>query len=136
MVTGTQSPDANAEQYRPGTCNIGPEEQRRRRRLAGATTVVAVGWTVTVVLGQLPPPLLLAVFAPVMLAVEWYIEGRTAFCVRLAATGAYTFSGTTGDVEDQADHDVDVSRAIRITASAAALATAVTALLFLLVAWI
>jgi|GEM_PF-321988 len=133
MTPGVDIRDVSAEQYRPGTCNIGADERRRRRRLAGAATVVAAVWTVAVATGQLPSPLLLAVFAPVMLAIEWYIEGRTAFCVRLAATGEYTFSGTTGRVEDAADHDVDISRAVRITVSAGALATAVTAVLYLFV---
>lgn len=122
----------SGEAYRPGTCNIGDQERRQRRRLSYVATVLGIGWVVGVWLGYLPEPLLLVVFIPAMLAVEWSIESRTAFCVRLAARGRYSFDGRTDRVADEANHDVDVARAVRITVSAALVAAAITAVLYVL----
>lgn len=124
------SPSTLPPEYRPGTCNIGAAERRRRRQFAVVATVAASGWIGAVAIGVLPDPFMLLVFAPVMLAVEWTIEAQTAFCVRLAARGRYSFGGTRARVEDLDDRSVDAARAIRITLSAAAVATVTTALVY------
>lgn len=120
-------------EYRPGTCNIDAAERRRRRQYAVVAAIVAVTWVIVVAMGLFPDPSLLIVFVPVMLAIEWTIEAQTAFCVRLAVRGKYRIDGTTSVVDDPTDRSVDAARAVRITISAAAVATVVTALVYVIV---
>lgn len=93
---------------------------------------LAVGYGLVVALATLPPFLLVGIFVPVMLSVEWAIESRRSFCVRLALAGRYTFGDRDGEVDDQQSQLIDARTAVRITAVAAVIGAGVTALIYLL----
>lgn len=124
-MTETGSP-----RYDPGACNIGEAERRQRRRWARAglgfsgVYVLAVGG-----LG-LPSFLMLGLFVPLTLSLEWAIESRRAFCVRLAFAGKWRFGDRAGEVTDGGSRRRDARTAVQITAAAAVFAAALTLVVY------
>jgi len=113
-------------EYVPGRCNIGRQERRRRYRIAAIGFVVAALYVAWVALSDAPAVLAVGVFAPLAVAVEWYVQGREAFCVRLAARGRYSVEDETGRVESEDARRTDRQYAAKLTALSllvAALAT-------------
>jgi hypothetical protein len=120
----------SSDQYRPGACNIGEEERRRRGHLSAVSAAVAVAYTFAVILTTLPSFLLLGLFVPITLGVEWGIESRRAFCARLAFAGEFRFRGQRGSVEGGKRHRRDVATATRITAVAALIGATLTTVVY------
>lgn len=126
----------NASEYRPGYCNIGTDERKKRYTVAGISMVAALGYLGAVVVFALPSGLLLGLFALLSVAIEWYIQARTAFCARFALLGKYDFTGSggaVGTVDDRADRAADRRQAFRITTAAVTLAAALTSVVYLAV---
>ncbi|WP_435101730.1 hypothetical protein [Halarchaeum sp. P4] len=121
--------------YRPGACNIGRRERRRRYRFATAGFVVAAAIVVAVVLGALPEAILPAIFVPLAVAIEWFLQASKSFCVILGLLGKYSFEerGETGTVEDPEAHREDRASAVRITATSVVAAVLITAVVFAVV---
>jgi hypothetical protein len=121
--------------YEPGVCNIGRAEQSQRYTYAGVAAVVAVGYLGACLLLDLPSALLAGVFVPLALAVEWFVQARTSFCVRFALLGRYDApSGDVGEVTDRENRRADVRQSVRITALSIGVAALATAAVFALFA--
>jgi len=125
-----QLQDLDEGPYRPGACNIGPEEIARRRSAALGTTValVAVGLAI-LILGL--PPLARLLLAPVAVgaAVSWEQVFRK-FCVAFGAAGVRNF-GVLGVVTKVADRDAlrsDRRHALRMLVEGAFIGLAATVL--------
>lgn len=121
--------------YRPGACNIGRRERRRRYRFATTGFVVAAAIVVAVALGALPEALLPAIFVPLAVAIEWFLQASKSFCVILGMIGKYSFEeqGETGTVEDSDARREDRASAVRITITAVVVATLITAVAYVVV---
>jgi hypothetical protein len=124
------SPDGT--RYEPGSCNIGEGERRQRRRWAQGGLLIAVVYGVGVLALGLPSFLLLGLFVPLMLSLEWGIESRRAFCVRLAVAGQWRFGDRRGQVTDGGSRRQDATTAVQITAAAAVVAATLTVLVYAL----
>lgn len=83
--------------YRPGACNIGRAARRQRARVALVSLVGAVGYATLVLASDLPTLLLLGLFVPISLGIEWGLQARRSFCVTLALQGRYDFRETRTD---------------------------------------
>jgi len=115
--------------YRPAQCNIGRRGRRRRAAYAGVSALVAVAFVVAYLVGAIPRLLLIGVFAPLALAIEYAVQAYESFCVGFALLGKYDFSGeggSTGRVSDPSNRRDDQVYALRITAVSVALAALVT----------
>ncbi|GGM62602.1 hypothetical protein GCM10009017_10880 [Halarchaeum rubridurum] len=113
-------------------CNIGRRERRRRYTYAAAALVAAGAFVVGVVLGVVPQELVPALFVPLALAAEWYLQASKSFCAALALLGRYSFEDADehGAVEDPADRAADQQYAVQITATAVVVAALVTTVVF------
>ena len=91
-------------EYRPGICNIGPEEIARRR-MAGHIGLLATIVLFAVLVAFAAPPLLrLVVALPAAAAASGYLQARLRFCAGFGSRGVFNF-GRVGQMEDVADHD-------------------------------
>lgn len=88
--------------YRPGICNIGPEEIRRRRRAAISTSLFAAIVAVGIVLADLPQLARLAIFPFAAAAGVSWLQVFRKFCVAFGAAGVLNF-GVLGSTERVAD---------------------------------
>ncbi len=96
----TSEPDG----YRPGVCNIGPEEISRRRRGAWAATVLAVGVYLVLVAAAVPDVWRLVVALPAAAAAVSWLQVRERFCVGFGSAGVFNF-GAYGSTESIVDDD-------------------------------
>jgi len=122
--------------YRPGACNIGPEQRRRRFAVAVGAFALAGVQVLTTVLGWLPEPLLVGVFVPLAIGFEWGLQAHTAFCVRLAMLDRYDFrgaGGTAGEVTDPVNRRADDVQAAKLAVAGITFGAATTAVVVLAV---
>jgi len=102
--------------YRPGICNIGPEEIRRRRR-AGHIGLVATFVVLAVLIAVGAPPLTrLLVALPAAAAASGYLQAWFKFCAGFGSMGVFNFGplGETHQVVDDEARALDRSKARRI----------------------
>ncbi len=126
-ATGSSSAPIAGLEYRPGVCNIGPEEIARRRR-AGHVGVIAtvVAFVVLVAIGA-PPLARLLVAIPAVIAASGYLQAWLKFCAGFGSRGVFNL-GPVGDLEAIADPEaraLDRSRANRIGLASFAIGIAV-----------
>jgi hypothetical protein len=120
--------------YRPGACNIGPEEIARRRR--GGLTGVGIAVAVAIGLVAIGAPawtriLVFPFLAGGLISLE---QVRRRFCVGFAMAGLRNFGplGEPDKVVDTAERAADRRAALIMTAYMSALAAVTTALFVLL----
>jgi hypothetical protein len=121
--------------YRPGVCNIGPAARRERGLVALVSFAGAVGYAAFVLVSDLPALLLLGLFVPFSVSVEWGLQARRSFCVTLALQGRYDFrdadtDGGTGMVEQSTAHEQDRKYALHLTLLGLAAGAALTGLVY------
>jgi len=114
--------------YRPGVCNIGPDEIARRRRAAVATAVLAVVVAGGVLLTDLPQLARLVVFPFAAAAGVSWLQVVRGFCVAFGAAGVLTFGalGSTQNVADAQARAADRRTALRMTLEGGAYGLLVT----------
>jgi len=123
----TASPDGGTE-YRPGVCNIGPEEIARRRR-AGNVGVLATLATLAILLAIDAPPLArLLLTLPAAGAATGYLQAWLKFCAGFGSAGVFNFGplGGTVKVDDAEARRRDRRRSIQIFLAALAVGLVVS----------
>jgi hypothetical protein len=115
-ATGVPGFTTSEPEYRPGVCNIGPEEQARRRRagLVGAiTTLVLFG--ALVVVGA-PPIARILLALPATIAASGYLQAWLKFCAGFGSRGVFNFGplGAVQSVDDPEARARDRARANQI----------------------
>lgn len=117
--------------YRPGACNIGPEEIERRRRSGMAALAVGALLAIGLVMLGAPPAARWLVALPVAGGAAGILQARLRFCA------AYGFRGVRGMVGlgkadvvgDPAARAADRRRALEIGGASALIGLAVAAIL-------
>jgi hypothetical protein len=126
-ASATPGPLATDPGYRPGVCNIGPEEVARRRRAGhiGAAAAVIV-LAVLIAIGA-PPLLRLIVALPSAAAASGYLQAAFRFCAGFGSRGEFNFGpvGTVQLVEDLEAKRRDRTRATQILVASLAIGVAV-----------
>ena len=120
--------------YEPAVCNIGSEQQRMRRRFGAGALVLALVYTVGVLVTGQSPILLVGTVLLSFAGFLGVLQARMNFCVAFAAGGRYDFSnagGETGMVDEADLRRQDRLRAVEITAYAALLAAVAGGLSYL-----
>lgn len=109
----------DADEYRPGACNIGPAEIERRRRFGYMGLAAAVGLGALLLILRTPAWTRLAVAAPVAGALSGFIQARCKFCAGYGMAGLQNMGrlGEEQRVEDEAARRADRARALRIHAA-------------------
>lgn len=103
--------------YTPGTCNIGGAARRQRLLVALVAFLGAGGYAVFVAVSGAPTVLLLGLFVPFALGIEYGLQASRSFCATLAFRGRYDLRGEgggTGSVEDPAARRDDQRYALRL----------------------
>jgi hypothetical protein len=121
--------------YRPGACNIGPAARRERGLVALVSFTGAVGYAAFILVSDFPTVLLLGLFVPLSLAIEWGLQARQSFCVTLAFQGRYDFrdtatDGGTGMVEPSTAREQDRKYALHLTLIGIAAGATLTTLVY------
>jgi hypothetical protein len=100
-ASGTPLVDAG---YRPGVCNIGPDEIRRRQRAGHVGLLATVGALAVLVAIGAPPLARLVVAIPAAAAASGYLQARLKFCAGFGSVGVFNF-GQLGQTEQVVDDD-------------------------------
>ena len=124
---GTSTADA---EYRPGICNIGPEEIRRRRRAGHIGAIAAVVVLVVLVAIGAPPLARLLIAIPAAGAASGYLQAWLRFCAGFGTRGVFNFGplGQTHEVVDADARARDRARARGIGLASLAIGLAVGAI--------
>ena len=127
-------PVSSERGYRPGVCNIGPEEIARRRQ-AGHTGVIATTVAFALLLlFHLPPLARLVLVLPAAAAAIGYLQAALRFCAGFGGRGVFNFGevGRTTDVADAQARARDRLRAFEIAIASLAIGVAVAVVALLL----
>jgi len=117
-------------EYRPGACNIGPEEITQRRRMGIVMLAVATVLAVILVAVDAPAWTRVAVWPILAAAFTTLEQVRRRFCVAFAMAGVRNFGpavGQTERVEDERARSADRRAALIMVLYCAFGAAAVTA---------
>lgn len=121
--------------YRPGACNIGPEEISYRRQSGVVALAITAVLAIALVATGVPSWLRLLVFLPLASALVSFEQARRHFCAGFAMAGIRNFGtrehGLGQSVEDAAARAID-RRAALIMFGYCALAAAIVTVLFVL----
>jgi hypothetical protein len=96
--------EADAGGYRPGVCNIGPEEIARRRRVGYVGLASAAALAAGLLLLDAPAATRLLVALPLAGGLSGLIQARLRFCAGYGWSGQRNL-GRIGDAERVADAD-------------------------------
>ena len=101
--------DRRATDYRPGACNIGPEEIARRRQGAWVAALATVFLYLGLLAIGAPDAARFVVAVPAAGAAISWLQVRERFCVAFGTTGVFNFGpvGELAQVEDDAARRAD-----------------------------
>ena len=128
------APIAGLDEYRPGVCNIGPEEIARRRRSGHAALAVTIGLFALLVAIGAPPLARLLLIVPAAAAASGYLQARLRFCAGFGSRGVFNFGeiGPMHEVLDAEDKARDRARARQIGFAALVIGVVVAVVAILL----
>jgi hypothetical protein len=118
---------ADATDYQPGVCNIGPAEISRRRRAGHVGVAMTLGLLTGLIAIRAPRITRLLVILPASTAASGYIQARLRFCAGFGAAGVFNFGalGTTDSVVDAEARKRDQARSTQIGLASLAIGIAV-----------
>ncbi|MFI5292650.1 MAG: hypothetical protein ACHQ02_07265 [Candidatus Limnocylindrales bacterium] len=121
-------------EYRPGVCNIGPEEIRRRRRAGHVGLIATVVLLAVLVAVGAPPLARLLVAIPAAMAASGYLQAWFKFCAGFGSRGIFNFGalGETHEVIDAEARARDRARARQIGLASLAIGVALAIIATLL----
>ncbi len=134
FAAGTPEMPVASGGYRPGVCNIGPQEIARRRR-AGHVGLVATALLFVALVAIDAPPLARALIAlPAVMSASGYLQAWFKFCAGFGSRGIINFGpvGRTQPVVDEAARALDRSRARQLGLVAISIGAVVGAVAVLL----
>jgi uncharacterized membrane protein len=119
--------------YRPGVCNIGPDEIRQRRMSGYVGLAVAVVFLVLAFALGWPAWVRLFVALPVALAATGFLQAAFHFCVRFGTQGLFNFGelGTQEAVHETEYRRKDQRKALLIVGLTAIIAALIAVAAFL-----
>ena len=123
--------DRDPGEYRPGACNIGPEEIAQRRRMGLVMLAVAIGLAAVLVAVDAPVWTRIAVWPILAGAFTTLEQVRRRFCVAFGMAGVRNFGpavGQTERVEDEKARSTDRRAALTMVLYCGLAAAIVTAL--------
>ena len=94
--------ELGAARYRPGVCNIGPEEIARRRRAGHVGLIVTLAVLAILVAIGAPHIVRLIVALPAAGAASGYLQAWLRFCAGFGSRGVFNF-GPVGPMEPVVD---------------------------------
>src|SRR6187551_1480326 len=105
--------DVETAGYRPGACNIGPEEIARRKRSGHIALGATGGLLAGLIAIDAPPVTRLIVAVPATVAASGYLQARLRFCAGFGSLGVFNFGpvGPTQQVDDPEARRLDRMRA-------------------------
>ena len=126
--------DDATDTYRPGACNIGPDEIARRRRAGMAGVGIGVAIAVGLVVVGAPAWTRIAILPPLAGGIISLEQARRRFCVGFAMAGLRNFGALGGQtsVEDDSARAADRRAALLMVLQGTLAAAALTALFVLL----
>ena len=104
FAAGTPGAPIAGLEYRPGVCNIGPEEIAARRRGGHIALIATVVLLVFLVAIGAPPLTRLLIAIPAVGAASGYLQARLRFCAGFGSRGVFNF-GPVGPRHEVADAD-------------------------------
>jgi hypothetical protein len=109
------------DRYRPGACNIGPDEIARRRMVGHVGAAVTIGLALVLIMSGAPIWTRLALFVPAAIGSAGYIQARLRFCADYGWRGVFNFGqaghGRASSVADDAARRADRRTAMLIGAA-------------------
>lgn len=122
--------DGDQGRYRPGACNIGPEEMAARRRIGLVQLALAVALGAALLALDTPPWTRIAVWPLLAAALVTLEQVRRRFCVAFGFAGLRNFGrlGHAERIEDADARATDRRAALVMVTYCALAAAAVTAL--------
>jgi hypothetical protein len=120
--------------YRPGVCNIGPEEITRRRRAGHVGSLATVALLAVLVTIDAPPLARLSLVLPAGAAASGYLQAWLRFCAGFGSRGVFNFGplGQTDVVASADDRARDRARSRQIGLGALAVGATVAVVATLL----
>ena len=117
----------DADGYRPGVCNIGPDEIARRLRSGHIGMVATLILLFGLIALNVPAPVRFAVAVPAAMAAAGYLQAVFGFCIAFGSLGVFNFGprGSTTDVIDPAARAQDRARVIQLSLAVGFIAVAV-----------
>jgi hypothetical protein len=112
-----------ADQYIPGTCNIGPEEIALRRRAGHVGLALTAALGAALLRSDVHPAWRLTLALPAAGAASGYLQARQRFCANYGFRGLYNFDsrGHEQPVPLAGAREEDRRRSLQIAASSAAI---------------
>jgi len=121
-------------EYLAGSCNIGRGEIKRRQFVAIVGAALTVFIAVELLRRGTPRSERLGIFFPAMMAAIGFLQARKRFCLAFGLSGIFNF-GALGNVQkviSPQDRALDRKTALILLLQSAALALAVTLVVYLL----
>jgi hypothetical protein len=132
-----QVPSGSSDAYKPGVCNIGPDEIARRRRAGHIGVLITYVGLAALLVVHAPPMARLLLALPAAAAASGYLQAWLHFCAGFGSRGVFNFGrlGQTSTVADLGARTRDRARAIQIGLASLAIGIAVAVVAVVLPAW-
>ena len=113
--------------YRPGVCNIGPDEIAKRRRSGHVGLLLTLVTLAVVIVLDVPPLARFVVAVPAAAAAAGYLQAYFRFCIAFGSMGVFNFGrrGATEHIVDREARARDRMRVVQLSLAVTLIAVAV-----------